>query len=128
MRPTASTVLQAFGPDTFQAGLPNCVAVGAIASGASTDQVFAESNLTAVGLNAISLSLGKTKMFEISVFDTADELIVQENVRHAIADKDFFGIWSDQVIGRINVAGPRALAALGPTSSGQHPDVGASTG
>ena len=104
--PAPGSGLQVHGPDSVFGGVPNSVAVGALLDLDSTDLIFTEPNHTGVGFDVIDIIWGgiPDAFVRITVFDKNNQLIAQQDVPGQF-DKVFFGIWSDQTIGRINVGG-----------------------
>ncbi len=91
------------GPDALALGVPNSIVVGADAFSDSTDLIFLEPNHTGVGFDVIDpISAANGGIVHISVYDKADMLIVHDHVPAAL-NKVFWGIWSDETIGRINI-------------------------
>lgn len=84
--------------------IPNSVVVGANNFAESLDIIFDPSdNHTGVGFNFL-VGLGDP-IAVITVFDKNDEVIFKD-VFDAGSEKMFFGIWSPDTIGRINIGGP----------------------
>ena len=83
--------------------VPNSVVVGAQFFAESLDLIFDPSdNHTGVGFDFIDPIGG---IAFITVFDKNDEIIFKQ-VFEAGGEKRFFGIWSPETIGRINIGGP----------------------
>lgn len=96
----------------FTPGLFNSVVVSADAVD-SLDLIFTEPNHTGVGFDVIGLA-GAGSTMHIAVFDKGGVLIHKEILPTPSSAKTFFGIWSPDTIGRINIGGVDALGELTP--------------
>ena len=95
--------LVALGRDFIIPGVPNSVVVGANFFAESLDLIFDPTeNHTGVGFDYIDPVKG---IAFITVFDKNDQIIFKE-IFKAGGEKQFFGIWSFETIGRINIGGP----------------------
>jgi hypothetical protein len=106
LAPRGTEGLFVVGADAGLPGIPESVTVAAHFQGDSLDLIFLEPNHTAIGFDALDLDLGGLPgaVFHISVFSMDNETIIEEVVP-APFEKTFFGISSDQTIGRINIGG-----------------------
>ncbi len=97
--------LFALGPDFIVPGIPNSVVVGPFVLPDSLDLIFTEPNHTGIGLDVFDVIFGgdPDAFVQVTVFNKSNEIIVSHNVPDEL-DKVFFGIWSDETIGRVNIA------------------------
>ncbi|MHC4447010.1 MAG: hypothetical protein ACYSXF_04400, partial [Planctomycetota bacterium] len=110
--------LRAVGPGVIAAGVPNSIVVGSQyphpgmpgAPFDSLDLIFDPgSNHTGVGFDAIDPT-APPRIIHITVFDKNNAVIFKGSIPGTF-DKTFFGIWCEQTIGRINLAGESAPGA-----------------
>ena len=83
----------------------NSVLVGPLMFEDSLDLIFTEPNHTGIGFDVVDFFANAFPggSIHITVFNKSNQEIAKEIVP-AQVDKVFFGIWSDETIGRINIA------------------------
>jgi pectate lyase len=101
--PSPGSGLAAIGPDTFQVGLPNSKVAANIVPTESLDLILTDPNHSAIGLDLIEITGDMTGTAHITVFNKQNGELLKHSMP-IVLGKTFFGVGSDETIGRINIA------------------------